>query len=463
MTPRRMIKCVAMVAWLAAYLGGCGEEAADTNDAKKSGTEIGVVVKTFQNEPIYETLTLPGNVEAIEDTTISAEVAGQLASLAVTEGQTVKADDPIAEIDPATAKAMLNQAVKQVASAEKAKEAAVAGLTVAGAGVKTAEAGVTEAQATGNRAAQKLASIEKLYKDGDATQDERDEAATLAAVAAARVLRAKAGVNSAKANIISAQAAIEQAEAAVAVAEANQKLAQINRDKHTIKSPVAGTVDDLPVDPKEFVRVGTPLCRIVRTDKLKVIVNMPERDVQFAEAMQRRYEKYKKANPDARRKPEPTGNERSLRDDQPLIRFKMLKTGLQRYGVIEWIARVADPMTRTYETRILIDNKTEPGLPTIRPGMIATVQIVRRVNRQAISVPLDALATRGGRAVIYLYKPDKDNPDVGTAVEETAKFGLMDSTRVQIIGLNPGVCVIVNWDIELSAGDRVRVKKRQRE
>ena len=417
-------------------LGGCGEEAAAPNE---SGTEIGVVVKTFQNERIYETLTLPGNVEAIEDTTLSAEVAGQLASLAVTEGQTVKVGDMIAEIDPATAEAMLNQAVKQVASAEKTKEAAEAGLTVA-------EAGVDEAQANRDRAVQRLASIKKLSESGNATRDELDEASTLATIAEAQVRKAKASVKASKANIASA-------EAAIAVAEANQELAQINRKKHTIKSPVAGTVDDLPVDPKEFVRVGTPLCRIVRTDKLKVIVNTPERDVQFVEAMQRRYETA-----------DPNAEQGYIRDDQPLVRFKMLASGLQQYGKIEWIARVADPMTRTYETRILIDNKTG----RIRPGMIATVQIVRRVNHQAICVPLDALATRGGRSVIYLYKPDKDDPDVGTAVEETAKFGLMDSSRVeilkleprvQIIGLKPGVRVIVNWDIELSAGDRVRVKK----
>ncbi len=416
--------CLAMV--------GCGEDADDKD--KTRSTEIGVVVKTFQNEPIYETLTLPGNVEAIEDTTLSAEVAGQLASLAVAEGRTVKIGDTIAKIDHATAEEMLNLAVKQVASAEKTKEAAEAGLTVA-------EAGVKEAQANRDRAVQRLASIKKLFASGNATQDELDEASTLATVAEAQVQKAEASVNASKANIASA-------EAAVAVAEANQELAQINRKKHTIKSPVAGIVDDLPVDPKEFVRVGTPLCRIVRTDELKVIVNMPERDVQFAEAMQRRYET---ANPDA--------EQGYLRDDQPLIRFKMLKTGLQRYGVIKWIARVADPMTRTYETRILINNKTEPGLPTIRPGMIATVQIVRRVNRRAICVPLDAIATRGGRAVIYLFKPDRDDPNVGTAVEDTAKFGLMDSTRVQIIGLKAGVRVIVAWDIELSAGDRVRVKK----
>jgi RND family efflux transporter MFP subunit len=365
-------------------------------------------------------------------------------------------------LDASEATAAWEQADKGVAAARRAADAAEANAAVARSGVDAAKAAVQEAQAANARAAQRKASVEKLLQSGDATEDEHDQVVSDAAIAAARLKSAEAALVSADARVASAQAAVKQAEAAVAVAEAGERLAKITLEKHTIRSPVAGTVEDLPYDLREYVRAGTPVCRIVRTDRLKVIVNCPERDAQFVNAMKQRHEDAVKEDPKAAGRPdEPAAGEKELfRDGQPLIRFKDEQVGFQRYGVIDWVALVADPMTRTYETRILLNNPSgDPANPPIRPGMIATVQIVRRVNRAAVCVPMTAVVTRGQRQVIYLFAPGEDEPNVGTATELAADFGLADPTRIQVVGLPAGSKVIVGWDIEIRTGDAVRVKQ----
>jgi multidrug efflux pump subunit AcrA (membrane-fusion protein) len=445
LTPWRRAAASLVALAAAAAIAGCDDA---KGGAKKSDApRTGVVVQTVAAGPIYETLTLPGNVEAIEDTTLSAEVSGRLVTLNVTEGQVVQVGDLIARIDPATAAAAVNQAAKNVAAARAA--------------VQVAQAGIHEAEATANRARQKKLSIQKLHAGGDATQDELDEVVAQAAIADARVL--------------SAEASLASAEASVLRAEAARQTAQINLQKHTIRSPVAGLVDGLPVDPEELVAPGTTVCRIVRTDRLKVMVDVPERDVRYIQAMKQRYDAARAAGPRAAA----GGAAPSIRGDQPLIFFKAAMAGYQRHGVIDWVALVADPMTRTFQTRILLDNRLEAaagdrpatgpatrplsraevqGDPQVRPGMIATVQFVRRSDPQAVSVPRNAIVQRGGQAVLFLYEPGEQDVKLGTARKYPVKFGLSEPQRTQIIGLEPGARVIVTWDIELSADEQVRVK-----
>lgn len=74
-----------------------------------------VMVATASKGDINVVLTALGNVTPINNVTVKTRVDGQLVRLAFTEGQTVKAGDLLAEIDPRTYQAQLAQAEGQLA------------------------------------------------------------------------------------------------------------------------------------------------------------------------------------------------------------------------------------------------------------------------------------------------------------------------------------------------------------
>jgi len=62
---------------------------------------------------------------------------------------------------------------------------------------------------------------------------------------------------------------------------------RIALEKSTLTSPIDGILDRLFVDRGEYGNVGTPAAVIVKIDKLKVVVDVPEKDVPYTKAGQR--------------------------------------------------------------------------------------------------------------------------------------------------------------------------------
>ena len=86
---------------------GQGKDGKDGKDNAPVPVTVVPVVK--QNVPVY--LTALGTVQALNTVTVSPQVAGQLISLNFVEGQPVKKGQVLAQIDPRTYQANLDQAV----------------------------------------------------------------------------------------------------------------------------------------------------------------------------------------------------------------------------------------------------------------------------------------------------------------------------------------------------------------
>ncbi len=69
-------------------------------------------------------------------------------------------------------------------------------------------------------------------------------------------------------------------------------------------------------------------------------------------------------------------------------------------AVIEYIAFVADEVSRTYHTRMLIEQPD--GI--LRPGMIARATFVRQEHRQALVVPLFSVLDRRNIKIAYIIE-----------------------------------------------------------
>ncbi|QUP56745.1 MdtA/MuxA family multidrug efflux RND transporter periplasmic adaptor subunit (plasmid) [Ralstonia syzygii] len=122
--PRRWILWVVLV--VLALIGyvifhtvqrstGAGKGGPGGRGAAMSGKPMPVMVATAAKGDINVVLTALGNVTPVNNVTVKTRVDGQLVRLAFTEGQTVKAGDLLAEIDPRAYQAQLAQAEGQLA------------------------------------------------------------------------------------------------------------------------------------------------------------------------------------------------------------------------------------------------------------------------------------------------------------------------------------------------------------
>lgn len=211
---------------------------------------------------------------------------------------------------------------------------------------------------------------------------------------------------------------LERADTERIVASTELREAEVAFDKGSVVSTLAGVINKVYVDPGEFVAEGGGVVDIVNTDTLRIICNVPEADVRFLAP----------------------GQQVTVRVDT---------YGERTWeGAVDFVAWKADPTTRTFAARVIVDNRE--GL--IRPGMIARVAFVRRSLPDALTVPLFALQDKGGERVVFVEQN-------GTALARTVEVGIIGADRVQIVtGLMPNDRIIVAGQTEVEDGTRVDVR-----
>ncbi len=210
---------------------------------------------------------------------------------------------------------------------------------------------------------------------------------------------------------------LDRARSARDVVRADVSVAKITLKRASIRSRLDGYLERRYVDVGEYVEVGTPVADIVQIDRLKVYVEVPERDVSYIQ-----------------------------RGEQVVLEFRFNGEG-RFLGIIENIARVADPVTRTYRTKIVMDN---PKM-LIRPGMIGYTVLVRGKPREGVSIPLDSVIARKGCRYVMVE-------DGGRAAEREVDIASFDGQNVEIVsGLNVGDRLIVVGHRQVNDGEPVKI------
>ena len=184
------------------------------------------------------------------------------------------------------------------------------------------------------------------------------------------------------------------------------------------KSPITGIINHLYLDVGEYADVGKPIADIVNIDKIKINVRVPELDIRYVQKGQK------------------TPIKIDAYPDRALI------------GTVDFVAFKADPATKTFLVRSVIDNPNHD----VRPGMIGRVVFVRRIIPDAVAAPLFALVDKGGERIVYVEKG-------GVAESRTISIGVIEGDQVQITsGLNVGDHLIVKGHTEVEDGMKVIVK-----
>jgi HlyD family secretion protein len=213
------------------------------------------------------------------------------------------------------------------------------------ASAKAAAAAVETAEVTLKENEQALARASELAKKGMATQQALD-------AATAERDRAKAALDSAEANL--------------AIAKADLKLQQADLDKSTIYAPIDGIVLTRSVDPGQTVAssLQAPVLFVIAADlsKMELKAAVDEADIGQVKAGQ-----HARFTVDA-------FPERPFDAEIRDISFASVTTD----GVV------------TYDARLDVDN----GEMLLRPGMTATVSVVTKQAKGALTVPSTAFRYR---------------------------------------------------------------------
>lgn len=219
-------------------------------------------------------------------------------------------------------------------------------------------------------------------------------------------------------NKIIAREELDQSETQRTLALTDLEQIKVRYNHGFPKSPITGIVNHLYLDVGEYADIGKPIADIVNIDKIKINVRVPELDVRFV------------------KKGQQTSVKIDAFPDRTLI------------GTVDFVSFKADPATKTFLVRSIIDNPDHD----IRPGMIGRVAFVRRVIADAVAAPLFTLVDKGGERIVFVEKD-------GVAESRTISIGVIEGDRVQITsGLNAGDHLIVKGQTEVEDGMKVIVK-----
>ncbi len=211
---------------------------------------------------------------------------------------------------------------------------------------------------------------------------------------------------------------LDQMTAGVDTDEAELRKTRSEYEQAFVRSPVAGVVNDVFVDQGEYIQAGSPVADIVNAKTLRINLNVPEMDVRFVK---------------------PGDKARIIVDAYPDREWT---------GTVDFVAVKADPATRTFKARVIVDNADG----AIRPGMLARAALLRREIPDALAVPIYVIQDKGGERVVYVAED-------GFARARTVKPGAMEKDRVQIVeGLAAGDKLIVSGYDQVEDGMKVDIQ-----
>lgn len=414
--------------------------AAEGVPAERSQDEtVSVEVASPRKGGLPRTTIQPGSVHAFEEADLYAQAYGYLKELNVDIGSRVKKGDLLARVDvPELQEAVLEcQAAVDQAKANVTQMQAK--VDVASADVDAAKATVDKQKAAQKRSEARMSFYEKQFKrvqsllqlksiDERLVDEKEDQFLASEAdldAAKAAVVSANLDVKAAEARLGQANADVGAAQAAVRVATAALAKAEVRKKFGEIASPYDGVVTVRNFHVGEFIRDaqhggGQPLLRVERRDLMRVVVQVPDREVPYTDV----------------------GDAAEIRIDA--LPGRIFQGKVTRYADSE------DQSTRTMRTEVDVPN-TE-GL--LKNGMYGRVTIILQESTEGWTVPSTAIVGKveNGEGEIYIIKN-------GLAHKHHVKVGADNGTSIEVLsGLDANSTVVIRYNGAI--GDKVPVRVR---
>jgi RND family efflux transporter MFP subunit len=356
--------CYALALLGAAGLAGqgCGKAAGTIGPKNATPEGIAVTVAAVVEKPLDLTIPVVGTLFPIDEAIVSAEVEGRVERTRVDLGARLEAGQELVQIDTASFNAQ----------------------------AQLAAANVAKAQANWTNAQHNLKRTEDLSVAGIASPSDLDTALALA----------------------------NQWRAEVGAAEALAAIAQLNLGRSRVKTPFISAVAERLVSAGDYVKIGTPLYRIVNDSRLKFISQAPERYAGHVKQEQ-------------------------------LVRFTVdAYPGETFTGRVYLISPQINTVNRSFQFGALVPNSER----RLKAKLFGRGELLVQEQVPTLVVPLEAVLNFAGVTKVFVAES-------GKARSQVVRTGPIRNGEQQIVaGLKGGESVVVSGVTKLYDGARIRLQ-----
>lgn len=371
--------------------GKSGKFAKAAPASASSDTENRVSVETIQAKEtaIASDATFNASLEASKEGAVSSNVGGKVIHIYFENGQSVTQGETLAKLDDKDIRNQIKSAQAQLAAAQSQ--------------LQSAQVSVQSVQINLDTAQRNYDREKTLYDQQIISKAEFENAETALSSAQANLETSKAGVTAQEAGVQTAQTTLSNL---------NDSLKDT-----TITAPISGVMDGKSISLGQFINVGTVLGTVKRVSPIYADIEVSESDL-----------KNMKVGTEAR--------------------FLLSGDDTAEYGgVVENIDGTADPVSRTFQCKIKINNEDH----SLKPGVFGKVKMPSNQDKRGIALPVRALGGSEGEYYVFL------NQD-GVATKQTITTGEILTDTVEIIsGVKNGDSVICTNISSLHDGDAVKV------
>ena len=183
-----------------------------------------------------------------------------------------------------------------------------------------------------------------------------------------------------------------------------------------VESTIEGLVKEVFVEIGDYISPQVPLLQVIDMDTVEVVVHIPERDIGRVQ--------------------------RGLKAEIEVVSYP----GRVFAGRLDELSPVVEPLSRTREARIRIDN---PG-HVLKPGMYGEIKIVIRSSSDHVIIPVAAIVEKDERQLVFVVNDEK-------AVLREPVFDIREGDRVSVTsGIRENERVVVIGQQNINDGDEVR-------
>lgn len=425
---------------------GCGPTTAasanNTESEKTSGQPSGLDRVTAghpERKPLKLSSTQPGRIAAYETTPLHAKVTGYVKEILVDIGDVVEHEQTLIRLwipemqdELAQKEALVAQAEAEVKQAQAAILSSQAAVDSARSRVTQAEAGIGRAEGEYQRWKAEHARISELADNGSVTKKLVDETLNQFRAADASRNEAAANVESAKATLKETEAKVARADADLGAAEAQQRVAEANLQQTKtlvnyaeIKAPFAGVITQRGVDTGHYVHPANtssskPLLTVSRTDKVRVLVDIPELEASLVDAGEM--------------------------GDDAVIRVQSLRDGEFKRKVTR-TSWSLDPTNRSLRVEIDLPNENE----LLRPGKYASVTIDLDQRENTLVLPITAIVREDRKTFCCCVES-------GVIKRKEIELGLRSGNEVEVLsGIDLNDTIVLTRADSLQEGQQVEL------
>jgi multidrug efflux pump subunit AcrA (membrane-fusion protein) len=201
----------------------------------------------------------------------------------------------------------------------------------------------------------------------------------------------------------------------------------MNYVESVVRSPIAGTVVSLPAQVGMTISQQLSLAKIAGGGGLEIRLYVAERYISRVQVR------------------------------QPCEITLDAWPGEQFRGTVSEVAPTVDPVSRTMELRVNVDNPESK----LKAGMFAKVRLLTEIKDNIVKIPANALVQRFGESFVFVVEPDNSGGGGFAARRRNITPGILIDGVLEVVeGLSPRDEVVVRGQTLLQDGAKVNIIER---